>query len=155
MNTDILFKKINKFAEDTEKLKLTEDQIFAIFDAIKRSVNSKRRKVQTQQAVAENQQKIGGYYSSPVCMIDVASAKPSKNWIDYAPALIIRFGTFPEQPYDDISKQMEYALNLLEGTYNKNDFFLEKVEKVSPTKEHHITRNSNYNNQYIALFYKE
>jgi len=155
MNTDILFKKINKFAEAAEKLKLTEDQIFTIFDAIKRSVNSKRRKVQTQQAVAENQQKIGGYYSSPVCMIDVATAKPSKNWIDYEPALIIRFGTFPEQPYDDINKQMEYTLSLLEGTYNKNDFFLEKVEKVSPTKEHSITRNSNYNNQYIALFYKE
>ena len=153
MNNDTLFKKINKFAEDTDKLKLTDEQLYNIFNAYKKAIQEGRVKnieyVETSQPVFSGQSSFGKAYLSPVCIIDVAKAQSDS---DLKPALIIRFGNFEEQPYKTIEEKINYSRSLLTGAYNDKTFSFKETDQIVSDGENKITQNKVYN-QYIALFY--
>ena len=153
MDNDSLFKKINKFAEDTNKLKLTDTQLYSIFNAYKKAIQEGRVKnieyVKTSQAVFAGQSSFGGAYLSPVCIIDVAKAQLDS---DLKPALIIRFGNFEEQPYRTTEEQKSYSKSLLAGVYNDKTFSFKETDQIVSDGENKVTQNRVYN-QYIALFY--
>lgn len=154
MNYSELFKLSESFYKQAQDS--NEESIKKVFDswedALDPSISTNQNKIQ--QVICQNKIFEKRNYGDlvPVCLVESSEAKPPSNWLMYAPAFLLRFGNFPEQPYKDSATQIEYCKKILTAHTNFND----KQFIITPSQSSQVRnkiKNSNYN-QYIVVFHR-